>query len=378
MRRFIAVLAVGLCIAVWAGAFSSVAIGLDVRSPSGFVHPGLLSSQQQLAAFKKAVNGDRADSAFRIAYQAIKDDPRASYRYGARPMATVEIASYSLPPEEKRFKDDAMAAYLNALQWVATSDPRHRDKAIEIMDGWAATFERLVAAPGTPAAARQLESAWTLPMWANAAEIIRHYDSGAARWSAEAIAVFDRFIDKLLVQARRAQLRPNNWGVSSALAMMAAGVFQDDRIRYTEGLTRLKRLLPEIIDASGEVRELRSRDCHHPQYSLIGFVQAAMIAANQRDDAIWRLSDGRDNPILARGLEYMATALTDGTEARDCRRRGSIGRLLAGYGAIAVAELRRLGIPIPRFEAVTRANGPDRESFQFVGWSAAIHGQAAR
>jgi hypothetical protein len=271
-----------------------------------------------------------------------------------------------------------MAAYLNALQWVATADPRHRDKAMGILDGWAATFERLIAAPGTPARAIQLESAWTLPVWANAAEIIRHYDDGAARWNAQAVAAFGRFIDRLFAQAERASNRPNNWGASAALAMMAAGVFQDNRERYATGLARLKRLLPEIISADGEVRELRSRDCLHPQYSLTGFVQAAMIATNQRDDTIWRLTDRRGDPVLARGLEYMAAALTEGTEARDCRRRGSIGRLLAGYGAIAVAELRRLGIPIPRFEVLTRGSGADRESFQFVGWSAATHGLVAR
>lgn len=353
-----------------------LAIPVDAResSKSGIVHPGLLHSQQQLAAFKAAVGDPHSCPVFRAAYLELQRDFRASHQYVPHPVGHVVVSPGEASRREKSFKDDALAAYLNALQWVATGNARHRDKALQILDGWATAYQDITAVHGKEkrqvslAKVRALELAWVLPIWANGAEIMQHYDNGAAGWKSESVAAFGQFIERLYAERRGIAGDPSNRGVSAALSMMAAGVFRDDRARYQEGRRRIRGFLPTVILPNGEIRELRSRDCHHPQYSLTGFVQAAEIANNQGDESIWMESDGRGLPLLGRGLEYIATALVDGTEARDCRGK----KLLPGYASLAIIQARRAGLSIPKFDALARQSGHDGASLQFVGWTAAV------
>jgi hypothetical protein len=278
------------------------------------------------------------------------------------------VSAGGRPAGEKRFKDDGMAAYLNALQWVATGKREHRDKAIEILDGWAHAYRGMLVVEGR-ITTEQIEAAWALPVWTNAAEIIRHFDNGAARWDHQAVATFNGFVDRLYEKAKLIESSDTNRGASAALASLAAGVYQDDRKRYAEGLAQLKSLMPIIVRPDGEVGELRSRDCHHPQYSLTAFVQGAEVATNQRDDSLWRTSRQTGQLILAAGLEYMGNALVSGSDARDCRR----AKLLAGYANIAVEEYRRLGVGIPVFASLAASNRKNQASYQFIGWEGAIH-----
>jgi hypothetical protein len=327
----------------------------------------LLNTEGGLKAFRAAARSAKKDRAFEAAYAAIQNDPRASADYQPRPAEIVEVSAGGRPAGEKRFKDDGMAAYLNALQWAATGKREHRDKAIEILDGWARTYRGMRVVEGR-ITTEQIEAAWALPVWTNTAEIIRHFDIAAAGWNQQAITVFDGFIERLYQKAILIETSDTNRGVSGALAALAAGVFQDDRKKYATGLARLQALMPVIIRPDGEVFELHSRDCHHPQYSLTAFVQAAEIATNQGDDSLWLASTDGGRPRLARGLEYMGTALTSGTDARDCRR----SKVLAGYAGIAVLQYSRLGIPLPVFKSLAGSIREDQSSYQFIGWSAAI------
>jgi hypothetical protein len=348
------------------------------QRPATFAHPGLLATQKQLDGFKSAVNADQPN-AIKEAYKLVQDDPRSSSAYRPTPMAVVEVASNAMTPGETAMKDDSMAAYLNALQWVKSGDAKHRDKAIEILNAWATTFQSINAVKtdkGGSLRQAALEASWTLPVWLNAAEIVRHYKQGGGRWQPKDIAAFDRFTSKLYEESRKAQGRKSNWGAAAAMAAMALGVYQNDQSRYAEGLQQTKALLQELVSPDGEVFELRTRDCSHPQFTLTAFVQAAAIASNQGDSSVWLTAKQGGSPALARGLEYMATALTQGSSARDCRVKGGRpGAVLNGYADIAVYEYGRLGFSVPRFSETVRARGLDSASSQFVGWSGVIYGR---
>lgn len=265
-----------------------------------------------------------------------------------------------------------MAAYLNALRWTVSGDTRNRDKAIAILDAWSSRFTGFTLAPGTDAPQAWLEAAWGLPVWASAAEIVRHHNGGEAGWTPAQQARFNGYLDKLYAQASQASGRTNNWGVSAALAMMAAGVYQDDANRYNAGLGRMKQMIPLIVYASGEVQELQARDCHHPQYSLAGIAQAAEIATIQGDTGLWLLTvGGESQPRFARGLEYMARSILYGEGVRNCRSNG----LYAGYSDIAVNGYRNRGVAIPDFQNATKRGRPDASAAEFLGYSTATHGR---
>lgn len=371
MRRLHFVISVVVSIS----CFAAVPAPFDAPAlaQENFRHPGLLQTQQQLQRLsaRSPTSDIAADT-----YKLMQDDPRSSGDYQPQPLAVVDVISSGAGPAEKAFKDDAIAAYLNAMLWVKTGDSVHRDKAMEILDVWASTFETVATDVDARNSPRQpqLEAAWALPMWVNAAEIIRYYDNGRAGWPPESIDRFDLFIDRLFAFSSQAMDRKSNWGASASMAAVAVGVYQNDRRRYKAGLNSIKKLMPAVISEDGEINELRTRDCSHPQYSLAAFVQAATIAGNQGDQSLWLFGQTADTqPLLARGLEYMAEALSEGSPVRDCQRRGHIGKLGAGYGDIALQEYQERGIFLPTLRKVVQFTGVDKPSYQFLGWSSATY-----
>lgn len=345
---------------------------IEAATPASFRHPGIFLTQARLDAFKAATNATNA-SVIKVGYQAVLDDSRSEYTYAHQALSNVQVVGSAIGPQEARYKNDAQAAYLNALRWVKTGDTRHRDKAIAILDDWARTFRTYSVASGTNSAQVWLEAAWMLPVWVSAAEIIRHHNNGEAGWSQADIATFNGFVDRQYAQAEQARTRVNNWAVSAGLAMMAAGAYQDNPSRYSAGLQRIIEMIPLSVFSSGEVNELKDRDCTHPQYNLEGLAQAAEMEVIQAGDTsvwMWKGS-GETTPRLAKGLEYMAKSLANGSGVRNCKGQ----HLEAGYMDIAVNGYMNRGVAIPNFQALAKARRPDAGSMQFLGFTTATHGR---
>jgi hypothetical protein len=345
---------------------------IQAVTPTSFRHPGIFLTQARLDAFKAATNAT-TDSVIKIGYQAVLDDPRSESTYAHQALSNVQVVGSAIGPQEARYKNDAQAAYLNALRWVKTGDTAHRDKAIAILNDWARTFRTYSVASGTDSAQVWLEAAWMLPVWVSAAEIIRHHNNGEAGWSQADIATFSGFVDRQYAQAQQAKVRVNNWAVSAGLAMMAAGAYQDNASRYSAGLQRIMEMIPLSVFSSGEVNELAARDCTHPQYNLEGLAQAAEIEVIQTGDtSVWMYKgSGETTPRLAKGLEYMAKSLLNGSGVRNCKGQ----HLEAGYMDIAVNGYMNRGVAIPNFQALAKARRPDAGSMQFLGFTTATHGR---
>jgi hypothetical protein len=352
--------------------FSIAEKAARATAPTHFKHPGIFMTQNRLDTFKAAVTST-LPSAMKTGYSAVLSDWRSGYTYSHKALYTVQVVARASGDEEARFKNDAMAAYLNTLRWVKTGDARHRDKAVDILNDWARTFHGFNVAWGTDGAQVQLEAAWMLPVWVSAAEIIRHYEGESANWSPAEIATFNGFVDRLYAEAAKATSRDNNWAVSAGLAMMAAGVYQDNPTRYAAGMNRLIEMIPMSIYGNGEVNELRARDCWHAQYNLIGLSQGAEMATIQGDTSLWlhKPKSTDATPRIAMGLEYMAKSLLYGSGVRDCRS----SHLEAGYIDIAVNGYMNRGIPIPSFQTLAKAHRPDVGSYEFLGWTTATHGR---
>ena len=309
----------------------------------------------------------------KIGYQAVLDDPRSEYTYAHQALSNVQVVGSAIGPQEARYKNDAQAAYLNALRWVKTGDTRHRDKAIAILNDWAQHLPQLLGRLG------------------------HELRAGLARGGVDAAGVGQRGRDHPPLQQRRGGLvagrhrdlqrlrrppvragragpaRVNNWAVSAGLAMMAAGAYQDNAARYSAGLQRIMEMIPLSVFSSGEVNELKDRDCTHPQYNLEGLSQAAEIEVIQTGDTsvwMWKGS-GETTPRLAKGLEYMAKSLANGSGVRNCKGQ----HLEAGYMDIAVNGYMNRGVAIPNFQALAKARRPDAGSMQFLGFTTATHGR---
>lgn len=355
---------------------ATMLISISAASPqalaaeAAYVHPALLNNQARLDDIKAKVNST-ADSPIKAGYEAMIGERFADLRYPHQAYSTVIVAGSTSSPTETQFKEDAQAAYVHALRWVASGNQEHRHKAVAIMDEWSRTFQQMVSAvEGETWPQQWLEAAWYAPMWANAAEIIRGYNNGAAGWSATSQTRFSGFLDKLYVLAERAY-RQNNWGASSGLALMAIGAYQNNQTRYAEGKRRILALIPLLIrHETGEVFELAGRDCWHPQYTLAAFTQAAEIADNQGDPSIFTFKGSGDTkPRLAMGLEYMAKSLVLGQGVRDCR-----AYTMRGYGEIGARWYASNNIRMPVFEQAVKNARPDLYWATFTSWGTATHG----
>lgn len=367
-RMPIAVAASVVALATVVGSTPAAAGRADPTPAATYTHPGLLNTQSGLDEFMTKANSTTA-SAMLTGYKAMVHERFADPAYPHEAYSTVVVAGSTSTPSETQFKEDAQAAYAHALRWVKTGHQIYRDKAVAILDAWSGEFQEMVSSvPGETWPQQWLEAAWYAPMWANAAEIIRDYDGGAAAWPTAMEDRFDGFLDDLAVLAEPAY-RENNWGASSGLALMAVGAYQDDSARYEEGKRRILDLLPIVIYHTGQVFELE-RDCWHPQYTLAAFTQAAEIARNQGDTSIFDFAvSGDPKPRLALGLEYMARSIVLGEGARDCRDYD-----LRGYGEIAARWYVADGVAVPTLEQAVKAARPDIYWATFTSWATATHG----
>ncbi|MEU2835173.1 alginate lyase family protein [Streptomyces lavendulae] len=349
----------------------------DARSRT-FVHPGLLQSQELLLELLVKANATTEDSVMKTGYFSMIEERFASENYTHRPFEVVEVAAGGSTESEDHLRQDAAAAYAAALRWVKAGHRRHRDRAITILDDWAATFRDLEGPESFPEQT-YLEAAWALPLWVYAAEIVRSYrgGNGSGEWPQASQEQFNSFIDRLYAHAEKADLFNNNWRASRGLAMLAVGVYQNDSSRYSAGKSEAMEMLPKLIQPSGEVHELKSKDCWHPQYSLTALVQAAEIMKNQNDkDSLYDLKIDQDAlPRLALGLEYMAKSLEYGQGVRPCTHY----RLLGGYGEISARYYTQKGVHLSTLHRAVknRKNRPSKFANQFASWDTATHGSDA-
>jgi hypothetical protein len=368
-----------------------------------FSHPGLIHSQDQLNRFQIAANDPTlADMA--QYYAAIANDPRAQIGAAATPYGSVNVGNTA---KKTALLSDASIAYLNALQWVKTGNQAHANTAIQALNAWANTFFRIIPSEDGSQFQDNLVSSWALPMWLNAAEIIRYHKGGAAGWANADIQKFnDNFVNILYEQAK-ATLNvstsgggtkyESNWAASAALAAMSVGVFQDNVERYKLGLSHIKRLMPVLIleegtytivsdpnkdgvittyrnykARDGMLKELLSReDCGHPGYTMRAFVQAAATAANQGDYSLLLMTNSNSGvgPLLLRGLEYMSDAKTGAAPtARACTDAA-----LEGAGHLAFNTYKSIGVASPKAKAFVQAVGVEGQEvgIHFLGWSSA-------
>ncbi len=275
-----------------------------VVPPRPFVHPSVLNTQEELDRMKYRVNYEPG-SAMVAGWNRLIASSLASLSYQHVPYSNVVVMGSGTTPSETQCRNDSQAARAAALRWVVTGDTRYRDKAMTILNDWAAVFVTLSPAAGTSVKQLWLEAAWYAPAWVAAADIIRYYNHGAAGWSATNIARFDAMLDYLYDQSAQAADRENNWGASAALSMISVGAYQENRGRFDAGIqTWRDRLvgINAVVGNNGFINEV-CRDTTHPQYTLQVWMQAAEVAWKHGLDLYGMTLNGNTTPQFAINLE---------------------------------------------------------------------------
>ncbi|MFF3308358.1 alginate lyase family protein [Streptomyces sp. NPDC002952] len=238
-RRVTAVLLAPLLMGLLAscGTSSHARSAVRARPEDGaFEHPGVLVSREQLDNVRRHV--DQGEQPWVSAFLGMRDSRYGSYKWQAKPYATV-----ACPPDTRagrgcvEEREDAIAAYTQALLWSVTGRPEHAAKAIEIMDAWSDRVRRHTEANAG------LQTAWAGSTWARAGEIVRHTK---AHWPAAGVERFRRML-RTVYQPEVTKPVPDfngNWDLVMTDAAIGIAVFLDDHRAFDAALARFRQRVP--------------------------------------------------------------------------------------------------------------------------------------
>ncbi|MGW7450762.1 alginate lyase family protein [Streptomyces sp. NPDC054787] len=196
-------------------------------APAAFAHPGVLNSRAQLDFVRTQVQAGRQP--WKAAYEQMLASKYGSLARTPKPREVVECGSYSNPNigcSDER--EDAIAAYSQALAWYITRDSRHAKKSIELMDAWSAKIKDHTNSNAP------LQSGWAGSTWPRAAEIIKHtYTGGWPNQGRFATMLRDVYLPEVI------NGRPNsngNWELIMMDAAVGITVHLDDRAGYDKAM----------------------------------------------------------------------------------------------------------------------------------------------
>ncbi|MEU0603260.1 alginate lyase family protein [Streptomyces sp. NPDC006393] len=360
-------------------------------APTTFVHPGVTVSRAQLDfARGKVLAGVQP---WKGAYDQMAASSYASLSRTPKPWATVECGSYSNPnygcTDERQ---DAIAAYTDALAWYITRDARYAQKAIEIMDAWSAVI-RSHTNSNAP-----LQTGWAGSSWPKAAEIIKYtYTGGWPNAGRFATMLRDVYLPVVI----KGSNSNGNWELSMMEAAVGISVFLEDKASYDTAMAKFRTRtaayvylasdgdLPKTVPSqnlntrdkivsywqgqstfvTGLTQET-CRDFTHTGYGISAISHVAETSRIQGQDLYGTDVGERLRQALGFQSKYELGASVPSWLCGGSVNRGLGPVTEVGYNALH----NRLGIAMTNTQALTQQNRPAGTNALFVAWETLTHG----
>lgn len=204
-------------------------------SPARFRHPGVVAGGAQLATVRRKVAAGQQPWA--SAFKAMSASRYAKPGYTAHPAAVVACASNNGAPACVAEREDAIAAYTQALMWSVTGGPEHARKSVQIMDAWSKVVKRHTKDDA------DLQTAWTGSTWSRAAEIMH---AGYPQWREPAVMRFKWMLRKAYLPDVTAKVPDynGNWELAMTDAAIGMAVFLEDHKLFDDSLRRFRARVP--------------------------------------------------------------------------------------------------------------------------------------
>ncbi|MEU2552035.1 alginate lyase family protein [Streptomyces sp. NPDC013313] len=360
-------------------------------APSAFAHPGVTVSQAQLDfARGKALAGVQP---WKGAFDQMTASKYADLNRTPKPRATVECGSYSNPDygctDERQ---DAIAAYTDALAWYITRDARYAQKAIQIMDAWSATITSHTNSNAP------LQTGWAGSSWPKAAEIIKYtYPGGWAGQNRFAAMLRDVYLPVVM----KGSNSNGNWELSMTEAAVGISVFLEDKASYDTAMARFRTRaaayvylasdgdLPKTVPSqnlntrdkivsywqgqstfvTGLTQET-CRDLTHTGYGISAISHIAETSRIQGQDLYGTDVGERLRQALGFQARYQLGAAVPDWLCGGSLKLGLGPVTEVGYNALH----NRRGVAMTNTEALTLANRPAGTDNLFVAWETLTHG----
>ncbi|WP_460500204.1 alginate lyase family protein, partial [Hymenobacter agri] len=279
---------------------SALALLLALAGPAtvraqGFVHPGLLHSQEDLARMKRAIAAHEEPTFG--GYEVFRQNEASQAIYAAKgPLAAV---SRNPTVGAGDYDADANAAHQNALMWCLTGDHAYADKAIALVNAWSRT---LTSIGGRDAVLMAGLGPFKM---VQAAELLRYSNAG---WAPADIQKTEQHFRTVIYPVLReyAPFANGNWEAAALKTVMAIGIFCNDRPMYEDALRYYVngwgdgRLTHYVINETGQGQE-SGRDQAHAQLGIGMLAECSEMAWHQGLD-LYGYAENR----LLKGFEYAA------------------------------------------------------------------------
>lgn len=282
----------------------------DIATSGAFVHPGLLHTQADFDRMAQKVAGQA--SPWYDGWKRLIANGHTRLSWSPRPQVEVDRGGSGSQNYPVLYNDIA-AAYACALYWKVTGDTAYADKAVQIMNAWSSTLQRLGGDSNVDLAAGIYGYEF-----ANAGEIMRSYSG----WTATDFAAFQSMMLNIFYPINVDFLNRHNntdithywanWDLCNMASIMAIGVLCDDHTLFDQAANY-------FIDGAGNGAIAQAVYYLHPGYlgqwqetgrdqghNTLGIALGGAIcemAWNQGIDLY-----GYDNNRFLAGAEYVAKA----------------------------------------------------------------------
>ncbi|MGV4981039.1 alginate lyase family protein [Streptomyces sp. NRAIS4] len=360
-------------------------------APAAFVHPGVTLSRAQLDfARTKVLAGAQP---WKSAYDQMMASQYASLGRTPKPRAVVECGPYSDPNHGcTDEREDAIAAYTDALAWYITRDERYAKKAIELMDAWSATLTDHTNSNAP------LQTAWAGASWAKAAELIKYTYTGT--W-ADAGRFATLLRNVYLPKVINGSNSNGNWELTMTEAAVGISIFLEDKASYDSAIARFRTRtaayvylssdgdLPKTVPSqnlntrdkivaywqgqntfvTGLTQET-CRDFVHTGYGISAISHVAETSRIQGQDLYGTDIGERLRQALGFQSKYELGATVPSWLCGGSVKRGLGPITEVGYNALH----HRLGIAMTNTQTLTERNRPAGTNNLFVAWETLTNG----
>ncbi|WP_328524440.1 alginate lyase family protein [Kribbella sp. NBC_00359] len=391
------------CAALVAGALSSPAVAASsadsphsavpaaVDAPATFTHPGVGVSRAQLDFVRAKVQAGAQP--WTNAFNQAKSSSYASLSRTPTPRAVVECGPYSNPNLGcTNEREDAIAAYTDALLWYLTGDDRYAQKAIQLMDAWSATIQDHTNSNAP------LQTAWSASSWPKAAEIIRYVYGNWPNSGRFATMLRNVYLPEIINGSNS----NGNWELSMTEAIQGIGVFLEDKTVYDKAIALYRVRVPAYVylESDGALPKTKPsqnldtrdkivaywqgqgtfvtgltqetcRDFTHTGYGISSISHVLETSRIQGIDLYPEFGERLRQALgfqsrWERNLEPVPSWLCNGTVNRGL---GPITEV--GYNALHT----RLGIAMTNTQALTESRRPAGSNNLFVAWETLTHAE---
>jgi hypothetical protein len=346
-------------------------------APQTFAHPGVNITSTQLEFVRTKVQQGAAP--WKAAYDDMVGDPLASLSRVPAPRPVVNCGQSSNPnngcTDERQ---DAIAAYTDALAWAINGDERYAQKSIQIMDAWSST---ITSHTGLNTG---IQTAWSAASWVKAAELIKyqyHNWPNADRFASMLRSVY-------LPVVVNGDDRTSNWDLTEAEASMGISVFTNDGVTFDKAVDQYLARVPAFVYLESDgptphrspdggfnwetanryitgMTQETCRDFVHTGYSIASMSHIAETALMQNVDLYPQVGER-----LRQALGWQSTQeLRAAPEPANLCGRGP---LLRGLGPVTETGFNALhtrqGIAMANTQALTERSRPSGTNYLFVAW----------